>query len=130
MNSLATNTKARPSLIEGPIAKTLFMFSLPILLGNVLQSLNGSINSVWVGKFLGEQALAATSNANVIMFFLISAIFGIAMASVILIGQNLGAKKDSRSQESGRDELGVFFLILSIIVGGIGLIFFLRRSSI
>lgn len=110
MNSLATNTKARPSLIEGPIAKTLFMFSLPILLGNVLQSLNGSINSVWVGKFLGEQALAATSNANVIMFFLISAIFGIAMASVILIGQNLGAKKIHEAKKVVGTSSVFFFL--------------------
>jgi Na+-driven multidrug efflux pump len=45
---------ARPSLTEGPIAKTLFLFSLPILMGNVLQSLNGSINAIWIGKFLGS----------------------------------------------------------------------------
>lgn len=64
-----TPAKARPSLTEGPIAKTLILFSLPILLGNVLQTLNGSINAVWIGKYLGEGALAATSNANIIMFF-------------------------------------------------------------
>lgn len=114
--------EGRPSLTEGPIAKTLFIFSLPILLGNVLQSLNGSINSIWVGKFLGEQALAATSNANIIMFFLISAIFGIAMAAVILIGQNLGAKRvDEAKKVVGTST--VFFLLLSLVVGCIGLIF-------
>ncbi|MDF2960625.1 MAG: putative efflux protein family, partial [Paenibacillus sp.] len=118
-----SNSKgAKPSLTEGPIAKTLFLFSLPILLGNVLQSLNGSINSVWIGKFLGEQALAATSNANIIMFLLISAIFGIAMAAVILIGQNLGAKKvDEAKRVVGTST--VFFMILSIVVGGIGVLF-------
>ncbi|MCU6797919.1 MATE family efflux transporter [Paenibacillus sp. WQ 127069] len=113
---------ARPSLTEGPIAKTLFLFSLPILLGNVLQSLNGSVNAIWIGKFLGEQALAATSNANIIMFLLISAIFGIAMAAVILIGQNLGAKRvDEAKKVVGTS--AVFFMVLSIIVGAIGLIF-------
>jgi putative MATE family efflux protein len=112
----------RPSLTEGPIAKTLFLFSLPILLGNVLQSLNGSINSIWIGKYLGEQALAATSNANILMFLLISSIFGIAMAAVILIGQNLGAK---RVEEAKRvvGTSAVFFLVLSLIVGGLGVIF-------
>ena len=93
MPESSSSQKARPSLTEGPITKTLILFSLPILLGNVLQSLNGSINTIWIGKYLGEVALAATSNANIIMFFLISSIFGIAMAAVILIGQNLGAKK-------------------------------------
>lgn len=112
----------RPLLTEGPIAKTLFYFSLPILLGNVLQSLNGSINSIWVGKFLGEQALAATSNANIIMFLLISAIFGIAMAAVILIGQNLGAKRvDEAKRVVGTST--VFFALLALIVGCIGVLF-------
>jgi putative MATE family efflux protein len=112
----------RPSLTEGPIAKTLLLFSLPIMLGNVLQSLNGSINSIWIGKFLGEQALAATSNANIIMFLLISAIFGLAMAAVILIGQNIGANK----VEEAKKVVGtstIFFMALSLIVGCIGLIF-------
>jgi putative MATE family efflux protein len=118
----SSSAKPRPSLTEGPIAKTLFLFSLPILLGNVLQSLNGSINAIWIGKFLGEQALAATSNANILMFLLISAIFGIAMAAVILIGQNLGAKR----VEEAKKVVGtsaVFFMLLSLIVAAIGLIF-------
>ncbi len=41
------------ALTEGAIFKTLLVFSLPILAGNVLQSLNGSVNVVWVGHFLG-----------------------------------------------------------------------------
>ena len=43
----------------GPVAKTLFLFALPSLGVNILQSLNGSVNSVWIGRFLGEEALAA-----------------------------------------------------------------------
>ncbi|MDU0206435.1 MULTISPECIES: MATE family efflux transporter [Paenibacillus] len=117
-----TPAKARPSLTEGPIAKTLILFSLPILLGNVLQTLNGSINAVWIGKYLGEGGLAATSNANIIMFFLISSIFGFAMAAVILIGQNLGAKKTHEAKKVVGTST-VFFLILSILVAAFGLLF-------
>jgi putative MATE family efflux protein len=121
MNS-SKPANGRPSLTEGPIAKTLFVFSLPILLGNVLQTLNGSINAIWIGNYLGEQALAATSNANILMFLLVSAVFGIAMAAVILIGQNLGAKK----VEEAKRVVGtstVFFALLSLIVGGLGVVF-------
>lgn len=117
-----TPAKARPSLTEGPIAKTLILFSLPILLGNVLQTLNGSINAVWIGKYLGEGALAATSNANIIMFFLISSIFGFAMAAVILIGQNLGAKKTHEAKKVVGTST-VFFFTLSILVAAFGLLF-------
>ena len=77
-------------LTTGPITSTLLLFALPVLGSNVLQSLNGSINSIWVGRFLGEQALAATANANIIMFLMFSAVFGFGMAATILIGQSVG----------------------------------------
>jgi putative MATE family efflux protein len=109
-------------LVTGPIAKTLFFFALPVLFGNVLQSLNGSINSIWVGKFLGENALAATSNANIIMFFLLSTIFGIGMAATILIGQSIGAKNIPQAKRVvGTSAL--FFVILSIIITAVGAVF-------
>lgn len=80
----------RRDLTQGPIGRTLLLFALPTLGSNILQSLNGSINSIWVGRFLGEQALAATSNANIIMFLMFSAVFGFGMAATILIGQAMG----------------------------------------
>src|SRR3982074_3319526 len=79
------------SLTEGSITRGLLHFALPSLFANVLQSLNGSINSIWVGRFLGEAALTATSIANTVMFLLIGAAFGIAMAATILLGQSIGA---------------------------------------
>ena len=79
------------ALTEGSIPVTLYRFALPILYANVLQSLNGSVNSVWVGRFLGEAALTATSNANTVMFLLIGAAFGVALAATILVGQRIGA---------------------------------------
>lgn len=82
---------AKPNLTSGPIGKTLLLFSLPILAGNVLQSINGSINSIWVGHYLGEAALAATSIANTVLFMLLSLVFGIGMAATILVGQSIGS---------------------------------------
>ena len=54
------------SLTEGSISLGMFKFALPILLANILQSLNGSVNSIWVGRYLGEAALTATSVANTV----------------------------------------------------------------
>jgi putative MATE family efflux protein len=82
---------ARPrDLTTGPITGTLIAFALPTLGSNVLQSLNGSINTIWIGHFLGEAALAATSNANIIMFLMFGAVFGFGMAATILVGQSVG----------------------------------------
>src|ERR1700691_1053071 len=79
------------TLTEGSLGRGLFLFALPILCGNVLQTLNGSINSVWVGHFLGEASLAATSNANTVMFLLLGGVFGLSLAATILVGQYIGA---------------------------------------
>ena len=84
------NPSRRRDLTVGPIGATLLAFALPTLASNILQSLNGSINSIWVGRFLGESALAATSNANIIMFLMFSAVFGFGMAATILVGQSIG----------------------------------------
>jgi putative MATE family efflux protein len=63
-----------------------------MLFGNVLQTMNGSVNSVWVGKFLGEAALTATSNAGNLMFLVLGGVFGLSMAATILVAQRWGAK--------------------------------------
>jgi MATE family, multidrug efflux pump len=81
------------SLTEGSISHRLFFFAMPILLGNVLQSLDGSVNSVWIGRYLGEAALTASSNANVVLFLMLGALFGASLAATILIGQYLGARR-------------------------------------
>ncbi len=108
------------ALTEGAIGKTLLFFTLPILAGNVLQSLNGSVNAIWVGHGLGEAALAATSNANTILFFLLGAMFGIGMASTILIGQAMGSGNVLQAKRVIGTSL-VFFTVFSVIVAVFGL---------
>ena len=117
-------TMQRPSnaLTEGAIAKTLLLFSLPILAGNVLQSLNGSVNAIWVGHYLGEAALAASSNANTILFFLIGTAFGIAMAANILVGQSIGANNLDQAKRTVGTSL-TFFLALSLVFSAAGFAF-------
>ena len=71
-------------LTSGPIARTLVSFALPTLTSNVLQSLNGSINAMWVGRLVGKAGLAATANANLLMFMMFALTFGFGMAATIL----------------------------------------------
>lgn len=97
----------RQDLTQGPIARTLLLFALPTLGSNILQSLNGSINSIWVGRFLGEQALAATSNANIIMFLMFSAVFGFGMAATILIGQSMGRRDVEAARRAFGSAIGL-----------------------
>ena len=109
------------SLTEGSIPRGLFKFSLPILFANILQSLNGSVNSVWVGRFLGEAALTATSNANTVMFLLIGAAFGVALAATILIGQSIGAN-NLRETKRVVGTSATFFAGISVAMAITGLL--------
>src|SRR5881396_1988072 len=107
----------RGDLTQGPIAKTLLAFALPTLASSILQSLNGTINAIWVGRFIGERGLAATSNANMVMFLLMSFVFG--MAATILVGQAFGRRDIDLARRVVGTAVGSL-LILSILlsVGG------------
>jgi putative MATE family efflux protein len=89
---MATGKSGSKDLTQGAIGSTLLLFAMPTLASNILQSLNGSINAIWVGRFLGAQALAATANANIIMFLMFSVVFGFGMASTVVVAQSVGAK--------------------------------------
>ena len=109
-------------LTTGPIGSALLMFALPTLASNVLQSANGSINAIWVGRFLGEGALAATSNANIIMFLMFGAVFGFGMAATIIVGQSWGRRDVEAVRRAFGSAIGLV-LAGSVIVGALGWVF-------
>jgi putative MATE family efflux protein len=106
---------SRGDLTQGSIGPTLLMFALPTLASSILQSLNGTINAIWVGRFLGEGALAATSNANMVMFLLTAFVFGFGMASTILVGQAWG-RKDVDQARRVFGTAGGSFLLITILI--------------
>lgn len=114
--------KARPTLTEGPIGSTLVLFSLPILASNVLQSINVSINAIWVGQLLGEEALTATANANSVLFFLLAAVFGVGMAANVIIGQSIGAKDIDQAKRAVGTTF-TLFLLVSVLMAIFGATF-------
>ncbi len=107
------------SLTEGSIPRALLAFSLPILFGNILQTVNGSVNAVWVGKYLGEAAFAAVGNANVVMFLMFGVMFGFTMAATIMVGQCVGAKNVAEAKRVVGTG-AVFCLGLSVCMGVLG----------
>lgn len=111
-----------PNLTTGPIGPTLITFALPVLGTNVLQSLNGTANAVWVSHALGPAALTATTNANTIFFLMLGSVFGITMAANLLIGQAIGAEDRPLAKRVVGTAI-MFFLGVSILVGAAGYTF-------
>jgi putative MATE family efflux protein len=116
---MASRPHGGRDLTQGPIAKTLLAFAMPTLISSILQSLNGTVNSIWIGRFLGEKALASTFNANFIMFLLMSFVFGFGMAATVLIGQAFGAKNIDQARRVVGTAIGSF-LPVAVMIGVVG----------
>ncbi|MEZ5743391.1 MAG: MATE family efflux transporter [Sphingomonadaceae bacterium] len=106
-------------LTQGTVGKTLFRFSLPTLGSNVLQSLNGSISAIYVGKFLGESAFAAAGISNMVIFLIFSTVFGLAMAATIMVGQAMGRGDELEVRRTIGATAGAF-AIASVVLGFVG----------
>ena len=119
IEELAARLPMRGDLTQGPILKTLVIFSIPMLIGNLIQTINGSINAIWVGRLIGESALAATTNANGITFMLFSLLFGFGMASTVMVGQHFGARRMEAARRMFGAGLG-FSLALSVVFAALG----------
>ena len=111
MTKPAHSDRMGMDLTQGPILKTLLLFSVPTLLSNVLQTLNSTVNSIWVGRLIGESALAATANANIVLFLLFAAVFGFGMATTVRVGQSFGARNIDAARQVFGTGLGLCLAI-------------------
>ncbi len=112
----------RRDLTSGPITRTLLLFSLPLLGGNALQSLNGTVNQIWVSHILGENSITALGNANIVMMLMIGTIFGVGMAANILVAQAVGGR-DMALVKRVMGTATTFFIGLALVVAVLGGLF-------
>ncbi len=72
--------------------KLIFAFSIPLLIGNIFEQLYNMVDSIVVGNFIGEKALAAVGTAFPIIFMMSSLFMGVGIGATIMISQFYGAK--------------------------------------
>lgn len=80
-------------MTEGRPWEKILMFTFPMLLGNIAQQLYNTVDSVVVGKYVGDNALAAVGSAGPIFNLLLVLFVGISTGATIMVSQYLGAKK-------------------------------------
>ena len=103
-------------LTQGREIKTILLFSLPILVGNLFQQLYNISDTIIVGNFLGKECLAAVGFSFQIHFLLISLSTGISIGTSILISRYFG-EKDMGSVKKVMDTGFVFCLLRGFIIG-------------
>ena len=108
-------------LTDSP-GRSLFFFALPMILGNLFQQFYSTVDSIIVGQYVGEDALAAVgASYSLTTVFIMIAIGGGIGASVV-ISQYLGAGLNRQMKTSVYTAL-LSFLGVSIVLGVVGLVF-------
>lgn len=98
-------------LTKGNITKTLLLFALPMILGNLLQQTYNITDTLIVGRFVGKEALAAAGASYTLMTFLNSILLGLCMGSGTLISLYYG------KGDEGRMKQGIFlsFMLIGLL---------------
>lgn len=78
---------------KGNETKALLLFSIPMILGNMLQQLYNVVDTLIVGRTLGPNALAAVGASYALMVLLTSIIIGLCMGSGVVFAQLFGARR-------------------------------------
>lgn len=102
---------AEKNLTEGKILKTMLIFALPMILGNLLQQVYNIADTMVVGRFLGAEALAAVGSAYTLMTFLTSVIIGLCMGSGAVFSIAYGAG----NQQELKKSMWVSFVFVGIV---------------
>ena len=112
----------KTDLIHGPIGKSLFLFALPMLIGNLFQQFYNMVDSVIVGQFVGENALAAVGASYALTTVFISIAVGGGIGASVLTSRYLGAEDYHNLRLSVHTSL-ISFLVFSVVLGAGGYFF-------
>ncbi|MDO5812583.1 MAG: MATE family efflux transporter [Bacillota bacterium] len=105
-------------LTRGSIGKSILLFSIPMILGNLLQQFYNVVDTYIVGKYIGSEALAAVGSSYTLMTFLTSILIGLCMGSGILFSMYFGAKKYEKMKISffvSFVSIGILSIVLEVV---------------
>ncbi len=97
-------------MTEGKPWRKIVVFTFPMLIGNVAQQLYNTVDSIVVGKYVGDNALAAVGSASPIFNLLLVLFVGIAMGAGIMVSQYYG----SRDRENLSKTIGTTITLTAV----------------
>ena len=112
------NSSNRGLMTEGVIWKELLLFSIPLLLGNLFQQLYNAVDSVVVGNYIGQQALAAVGSSAPVINLLVSFFMGLAVGAGVIISRYFGARNKEGLHDAVHTSMALTFaagLIMTVV---------------
>lgn len=111
--------KKQYSMLTDSPGRTMFFFALPMILGNLFQQFYNIMDSVIVGRFVGEEALASVGASYSVTNVFIAIAIGGGVGSAVIVSQFLGAGHKGKMKTAISTTL-INFLCLSVILGTVG----------
>ena len=108
-------------MTTGNPAKTLVVFAIPMILGNLFQQLYSLVDSMIVGKFVGEDALAAVGACFAVTMLFIAVAIGASMGASVIVSQLFGARRYTEMKKAISTAL-ISFLAISIVWAAFGML--------
>lgn len=108
-------------MTEGNIWKLLIIFSIPLILGNLLQQMYNTADSIIVGNFVGSNGLAAVGSGTALINLIIAFSQGAAVGAGVIVSQNLGARDKQKTKLAVHTAMCIA-IILGVILSAIGVI--------
>lgn len=109
-------------MTDGNIWKLLIIFSIPLILGNLLQQMYNTADSIIVGNFVGSHGLAAVGSGTALINLIIAFSQGAAVGAGVIVSQNLGARDKQKTKLAVHTAMCIA-IILGVILSAIGVIF-------
>lgn len=113
--------KRKLNMLTDPPGRTMFFFALPMIMGNLFQQFYNIMDSVVVGKFVGENALASVGASYSITNVFIAIAIGGGIGSAVIVSQFFGAKQIGNMKTAVSTTL-LNFLAVGILLGIFGLL--------
>lgn len=117
---MAEEVSQKGLMTEGSIAKIIITFSIPLILGNLLQQLYNAADSVIVSNFNGSNALAAVSSSSSLISLLIAFSQGAAVGTGVVVSQYLGARNRKGVHDAVHTAVAIAMILgVVLTIGGI-----------
>ena len=118
--SLAKNNKNTLLMTQGNIWKLLITFSVPLIIGNLLQQMYNTADSIIVGNFVGSNGLAAVGAGTALINLIIAFAQGAAVGAGVVVSQYIGADKKDKIKISVHTSICIS-IILGLILSLLGI---------
>ena len=112
-------TQRSMDMVNGPLLKNIFIFSIPLMITNFLQMLFNTADTIVVGKFAGQEALAAVGATASIVFLLTSLFNGLSIGSNVVIAKLIGSQDEEGVSKAVHTSMCIAIIggLLLIVIG-------------